>query len=151
MNPITKKALHDYCITAIQQQITTAQNAIAAAEESRNNETKSSVGDKYETGRAMMQNEIAKNQNQLAQALQLQAQLKQLDPTKTNETAVKGSLVSTNHGNFYICIGLGKVKLAERLFYVISLDSPIGKVLKNKKVGDIVPFQNRHYVIKEIT
>jgi len=150
MNPNIKTTLHTHCTTAIQQQITTAQNAIAAAEESRDNETKSSVGDKYETGRAMMQNEIAKSQTQLAQALQLKAQLSQLDPNKINETAVKGSLIYTNHGNFYISIGLGKVNLEEGLFYVISLDSPIGKVLINKKTGDTVPFQNRKYVIKEI-
>lgn len=151
MHIAIKIKLYEYCKSVIEQQILTAQNAIASAEESRDNETKSSVGDKYETGRAMMQNEIAKNQAQLAKATQLKMELAQITPDKQNEIVKQGSLVVTNHGNFYIInTGLGKIKLEDVTYYAISLASPIGNMISQKKVGEEVSFQNRKYVIKEI-
>lgn len=151
MDLAIKIKLYEHCKSVIEKQIVTAQNAIASAEESRNNETKSSVGDKYETGRAMMQNEIAKNQAQLAKATQFKMELAQIIPDKKNEIVEQGSLVMTNHGNFYIInTGLGKIKLEDITYYAISLASPIGHVIGHKKVGDELSFQNRKYVIKEI-
>ena len=50
----------------IQSKIEELKLSIASAKESRDNDTKSSAGDKYETGREMMQMEINKASAQLA-------------------------------------------------------------------------------------
>jgi len=50
----------------IDQRIDAAKKAIGEAQASANEETKSSAGDKYETGRAMMQLAIEQNSTQLA-------------------------------------------------------------------------------------
>ena len=55
-----KQTLYNFCVTYINQRMATAQQAIHTAQASANEETKSSAGDKYETGRAMMQLEIEK-------------------------------------------------------------------------------------------
>lgn len=83
--------------------------AIEHAQLAANEETKSSAGDKYETGRAMMQLEIEKQSVQLAEAMKLKHVLSQINPEKTTETIQSGSLVFTDQGNFYISISAGKL------------------------------------------
>ena len=117
--------------------------AIQSATESRDNETKSSVGDKYETGRAMMQNEIDKNKAQLATLLKQKAELSKIDLQKEHGHAGFGSLIKTNRGNYFISIGIGKINLDKLDWYCISLSSPIGKQLHNKTTGDSFDFQGR--------
>jgi hypothetical protein len=60
MNTI-KEELYKHCINYVHNCIDTAQKAIDDAVESANDDTKSSAGDKYETGREMMQQDIDRN------------------------------------------------------------------------------------------
>ena len=61
-----KKKVLSACFEQVNDKIIKIERAIAAVIESRDNETKSSVGDKYETGRAMMQNEQQRLESQLS-------------------------------------------------------------------------------------
>ncbi len=122
-------------------QIETAQSAINSAKESKNNETKSSAGDKFETGRAMMQIEQEKNEMQLGKTLQLKSLLKQVDLKKQHETVGFGSLVITNRGKYFIAIGIGKVEVDGEICFAISVDSPVGKLLLGKRVGEEIEFR----------
>ena len=61
------------------KRIETANRDIQLAKESRDNETKSTAGDKYETGRAMVQFELEKNKVQLNKAIQLKNELSQIN------------------------------------------------------------------------
>ena len=63
----------------IDQKIDEAKSSISAAKESRDNETKSSVGDKYETGRAMAQIELDKLYEQLEKSIKMKYVLDQID------------------------------------------------------------------------
>ena len=65
------------------------------AQLSANEEGKSSAGDKYETGRAMMQIEREKAANQLEEALKLKRIIDQLQPDVHHEIATLGSVVIT--------------------------------------------------------
>ena len=60
-----KKELYKQCLDYVQQRMQAAEQAIEAAQKASNDDTKSSAGDKYETGRAMMQQETARNLVQL--------------------------------------------------------------------------------------
>lgn len=130
--------------------IETANRDIELAKESRDNETKSTAGDKYETGRAMVQFELEKNSLQLNKAIQLKNELSQIDVHKKFNKAVFGSVVLTNRGNYFISVGLGKINIDNQTFYAISLASPFGKVLFNKMVGNEVSFQGKNFVITKI-
>ena len=66
-----KHKLYQACLEFTDTQISTLKSAIKATQQSANEETKSTAGDKYETGRAMAQLEVEKFQSQLAEALKM--------------------------------------------------------------------------------
>lgn len=145
-----KQAAFDYCQAAISKRIGTIEMVLKSLEESRNNESKSSVGDKYETGRAMLHLEEEKNKTQLAEALLAKSVLGSIHLEKTSNIVEIGSLVSTSSGKYFVAIGMGKMLIDKELIYGISLDSPIGQVLRDKKVGDQCSFNGRLIKIEAI-
>jgi transcription elongation GreA/GreB family factor len=138
-----KAALLAQLLHHLEQSIVETEQAIASAKESRDNESKSSAGDKYETGRAMMQIELENNGRQLDKTRLAKQDLQQLNVQEPHTLVSQGSLVHTNQGIYFISIGFGKLELAEQPYYAISLASPIGQALKNAKVGDSVSFQGK--------
>lgn len=127
----------------ITNRIENTEIAIASIKASRNNETKSSMGDKFETSRAMMQTELQKNELQLSKAKFLQNELSKINIYKKHEQINFGTLAITNHGKYFISIGIGKITLNSQTYYAISLASPIGKQLFNKTKGEEFTFQNK--------
>ena len=100
-----------------------------------NNETKSSMGDKYETSREMVQQEINNLQVQLNENLKA---LNSLNLINTNQHSVigLGSLVETEKGFFYIAVSLGEIRFQEKKIFVISTESPLAKAMNGKSKGD---------------
>ncbi len=145
-----KEKIFNHCIKTIEKQIENFRNAVNTAQHSANEEGKSSMGDKYETGRSMMQLEIEKNAIQLDQSLKELEYVKKLKEVHNKEFIVQGSLVTTNLGVYYLATGIGVVKLDEQTFYVVSQDSPIGLILKGKKIGDSFSFNERKFNIENI-
>jgi transcription elongation GreA/GreB family factor len=145
--PSIKQQLHARCLAYIEERIEGASQAIQFAQASANEETKSSVGDKYETGRAMAQLEIEKNSAQLAEAQKLKQHLLQLDPIKTSDTVQSGSLVVTSQGKFYVSIPAGQITIGSEIYFAISPSSPIAQKLFGLKEGGQVSFNNRDFVI----
>jgi len=139
-----------YLHQLIDEKIDFIQDSIASAKESRNNETKSSAGDKYETSRAMLQIELEKNQQQLAQNLKLKREISEIDTNKENKKVEFGSLIYTNQENYFISIGMGKIEINNQMIYSISMASPVGQVLKDKIIGDKVQFQAKSFIIEDI-
>lgn len=123
---------------------------IKQVKQDRNNDTKSSAGDKFETGREMMQIELNKNETQLNKIILLQNELQQININKNNKTAIFGSLVVTNNEKYFLSISIGKLKIEQENYYCISLASPLGKILQNKNIGNIFNFQGREFVIEAI-
>ena len=74
------------------------------------NDTKSSMGDKYETGREMLQQEINNLQVQLNEILKQKDFLKTVLP-KPSDKSEKGAIVKTEKGLFFISVSLGEIKL----------------------------------------
>lgn len=145
-----KRLVFEHCNDLISKRIANIEAILNQLEESRNNESKSSAGDKYETGRAMMHLEEEKNKTQLAEAFQALQLLQKIDPDRKNDTVTLGSLVVTTQGTYFISVGVGKVKVSEQVIYGISLDAPIGQALKNKQTGDSLTFGERHITIQAV-
>jgi len=145
-----KNALYETCRQHIEQRIEGIRQRLSALAESKRNETKSSVGDKYETGRAMLQIEEQNSHVQLAQALEVKQRLASVKPDKTCEQVEPGSLVITNKGNYFVAIGIGKVVLESKRYFCISMDSPIGLRLRGKKNGEEIVFNENTIVIEEV-
>jgi hypothetical protein len=137
-------------IDAIDEKAAIVKNEIQLAIETRDNETKSNVGDKYETTREMMQLEIEKNVLQLNKYDLQKNELLKIDIQKTPKKVELGSLVFTPENTYFISIGLGKIEIDNEAVYCISLVSPIGKIIQNKKAGEKFNFQGKEIVITKI-
>lgn len=146
-----KKALHLACLDNLQKRYDTIEASLKSIEESRNNETKSSAGDKHNTARAMMQIEENKAKRQLSETILAMQELKQIDTDKKYDTAISGSLISTNKGEYYISIGIGKITIDKVLYYCISKNAPIGIKLIGKKAGGEIEFNGSRILITGIS
>jgi transcription elongation GreA/GreB family factor len=145
-----KEKLHRICMDYVEERIASAQQAITAARESANDDTKSSAGDKYETGREMMQQEIDRNRKQLEESQKLKLVLEQIDPVKSTEIVQNGSLVSTNYGKFYISISRGQILLDDCNYFAVSSVSPIGLKLMKQREGYEFDFNGKSFRIQRI-
>jgi len=146
-----KTKLYQRCMDFILQRIDTAETALKQAQEASNDDTKSSAGDKFETTREMMQQDIARNKNLLfdgQQNLQLLSSL--ADVPATGDAVRNGSVVYTSKGIFYISISAGQLKIDDQLVFAISAASPIGQLLIGKKKGESFSFNQNEYTIKDI-
>ena len=114
--------------------IKTLENLIAETRAS-NNETKSSMGDKYETTREMVQQEINNLQVQLNENLKAKNSLK-LIPLLPSQKIGFGSLVETSNGFFYISVSLGNLVFNNKKIFLISPESPLAKALFEKRKGE---------------
>jgi hypothetical protein len=137
----TKTALHALCHAFIEQRINAARTAMQAAQESSSSETKSSAGDKYETGREMANAERDRNAAHMQQAQQLQAELARLNPDAPCDTVRPGALVSTSMGKFYISISAGQLPGYE--VFAVSPAAPVAVVLKGLQVGQEAVFNGK--------
>ena len=134
----------------LKSKIAIAESALASAKASRDNETKSSAGDKYETGRELMQFEMDKQSGQLNQLKLLQGELAKINRQQPLQQAGFGSLIGTNQGNYLLSVSLGKVKVGTTSCYALSLMSPLGKVLLGKSVDDSFTFQGKELTIQSL-
>jgi len=142
-----KQALHQRCLALAEERIMALQHIITETQLAANNETKSSSGDKHETGRAMAQLETEKLTTQLNELLNIKQSLAQINPAITGNKVVLGSLVYTNKGNFYISASIGKVTIDYQSFFVISSASPMGKLLLTKKEKESFSLNGIEYTI----
>lgn len=145
-----KQKLYDKCTEYIEERIQSIQKKLDDVIESRSNESKSSAGDKHETGRTMMQLEEQKVTVQLYAANDLKHTLQQIDYMHQNSEIGIGSLAICTTGNFYISISAGKMIIDDKIYYGISLQSPIGMKLAGKKAGDTYEFNGRTSNITEV-
>ncbi|GAB2768712.1 transcription elongation GreA/GreB family factor [Hymenobacter luteus] len=145
-----KPQLHALCLAYVQERIAACQAAIQAAQESANSETKSSAGDKYETGRAMAQNERDRNAVQLQQALQLQGEVQRINPELPCDTVRPGALVATSMGRFYISISAGKLTAEGQDYFAVSAAAPVAAALAGKRAGEQAAFNGKPVRIESI-
>ncbi|MBC8052318.1 MAG: 3-oxoacyl-ACP synthase [Sphingobacteriaceae bacterium] len=147
---ILKRALLEKCSQYVEERIKSAENAITSAKEASQDDTKSSAGDKYETTREMMQQEISRNEAQLYEAMKLKHQLSQISIDKSSDSIQNGSVAITDNGNFFISISAGLLTIENESFFAISSFSPIGKQLIGLRTGGMFSFNSKDYTILDI-
>lgn len=138
------KAVHE----KLDLKIETLEHLISETRAS-NNETKSSMGDKYETSREMVQQEINNLQLQLNENIKSKNSLKFI-PVSNLEKIVFGSLVETSSGFFYIAVSLGELKSEDKKIFVISPESPLAKAILGKFKNEKFSLNGYDQVIKNI-
>ena len=129
MSKPKKRQILEDCLCLLDEQLARIENAMRLAQEEANRETKSSAGDKYETGRSMMQLEKEKYAIPHQRVQKLRATLGQI-PLDNHEQAQFGSVVCTDIGWFYLSQGLGEIQIEEKTIRCVSMNTPIGIVLE---------------------
>lgn len=145
-----KQKLYEACQTAIDERLKTIQNTIKEIQESLLSETKSSAGDKHETGRAMLQLEREKAGNQLAEIQKTKEILYKVNTDTSSKKIGLGSVVYTSKANYFIAISAGELKVDKESFYAISVSTPIGKLLVSKSENETVTFNKQAFKIIKI-
>lgn len=145
-----KEIIFNTIIESLDTKSNKARQTIEYIKESRNKDTKSSAGDKFETGREMMQIEINKNEAVLAELVNLKNLLSKMVLQKDYKKVEFGTIVYTNRGNYFISIAHRKIELDGISYFPISLVSPIGKILYHKVINDKFNFQGREFLIENI-
>ncbi len=147
---IIKRELLSNSLTLVEQRIANAKQAMNAAQESANEESKNSAGDKYETGRAMAQIERDKAAQQLNEAVMLKNSLSLVSLKPACSQVSVGSVVKTDKNHFFIAISLGKLNVAGTDYFAIGSTTPIGRILMGLNVDDQFSFNNQLHTIREI-
>ncbi|EIJ38162.1 Transcription elongation factor [Galbibacter orientalis DSM 19592] len=154
MMKTTKELLISKCQELLNQRLYQVQKAIATIEESFASETKSSAGDKHETGRAMLQLEREKAGNRLREIENMLHAFSRINYDKSseekNQKVKVGSLIKTNLASYFIAVSLGQLTVQNEDIYCISAQSPIGQLLLGKTINDDVSFQSSKIKILEI-
>ncbi len=146
-----KEELKQICLNRIQAKIDETYSRISSLQKDLGSETKSSAGDKHETGRAMIQLEMEKESQKLKSFASMRSALDRMDLENQSELVRLGSLVKTSISNYFISASLGVLKAGHESYFAISLQSPIGQLLLGKKEGDSIHFNGREIQINSIS
>jgi hypothetical protein len=135
-----KRAVHAHSLVVLDERIQAVEASITDARGSAQSDTKSSAGDKHETGRAMAQLEIEKQQVTLGNLIAMRSTLARMDPTRLQGLVGEGALVRTDKGLLYVSVGLGRVTVEGFDVQVISGQAPLVQLLRGAAVGGRVTF-----------
>ena len=145
-----KQKLHKYCTDLINSKILLLNSILEDYRASAAEETKSSVGDKYETARAMLHIEIEKIERQLMEWNMKISELDMIKPEKICKNVEKGALIYSSIGNFYLAVSCGKSLIDNNVFYTISMDAPISKAMMGHGINDEFEFNGKKIKIISI-
>ncbi|MEM6685190.1 MAG: 3-oxoacyl-ACP synthase [Bacteroidota bacterium] len=145
-----KETLYNSCLQLVNGRKAKIQERFDGIQEAMLSETKSTAGDKHETGRAMLQLEREKLGKQLSEINKVQEILFKVDSKTTVSQGCLGSVIYTSQANYFISVSVGEITAKDEKFYAIATNTPIGKLLLGKKVGDKVNFRNQSFVIEKV-
>jgi hypothetical protein len=125
----------------LQTKLSNLTTNLQQAIDSRNSDTKSSAGDKFETSREMVQIEIHKIETEITKTQQFIFDL----------FSKVTKLIITDKGSFLISIPFGKLIINNTAVYCISNTAPITSPLINTKVSYNFDFGGVVYNVIDIT
>lgn len=147
---INKIALQQHCLNIVAEKLKSTKEEMNLTKEASFEETKSSAGDKFETGREMMQQEADKFTRQIEELNKIYRLIDTLNLSKSSEKIEAGSIVKTNLNTFFISASLGLVDFQGQKLMLISAISPLASALLDKKSGEQITFNSRTYTIEKV-
>lgn len=145
-----KKDVFGLALSKINLRISELEIVMAELKESLENESKSSAGDKHETGRAMVQLEQEKLSKQMTELLLMRRILEQINPSIKHVKIGIGSLVETTMGWYFISVGLGPIEKDGKVIFVLNPQAPLGQKLVGKKVGESIDMNGKMEEIHQV-
>jgi hypothetical protein len=146
----TKEALFKQCEVFVNKRLQTVTEVISSNRRALQSETKSSAGDKHETGRAMLQLEMEKAGQQLEGISQMKIILAKIDILKTAKKAHLGSIIITDKTSYFLSISAGQLIVENKIYFAVSVASPIGALLLGTSEKTIIFLNGVSYQIQKI-
>ncbi len=146
-----KLQIHKHCRELVAERLRAYQHALDELIASTANETKSTAGDKYETGRAMLHIEQDNIRRQMSEALAQKAVLDAIDPTQCRESAGPGSLIRTPDALYFLSTALGRMTVEGQPVIALSVQSPLGAAMTGRRSGEEFVFNGRKMLLEEIS
>ena len=138
---LTKSAVIAELDRQLLRKLSYLNTSLNQAIDSRNSDTKSSAGDKFETSREMAQIEIQKIENEISKTQQF----------ITDLFAKFSKFIITDKGTFLISIPFGKLMISGTEVFCISNSAPITKQLVNTEISANFEYRGVTYNILDIT
>ena len=145
-----KETLFKHCQSQLAVRRAAVDNILKNVAISLKEETKSSAGDKHETGRAMLQLERENAGKQLAEIEKLEAILNRVSTATSSGPVHLGSVVMTSQYYYFISIPAGQITVDGIHFFAIGATSPIGQRLLSKEEGDEIRFRESVFTITSV-
>tara|TARA_R110002111_G_scaffold143677_2_gene209742 strand:+ start:7880 stop:8329 length:450 start_codon:yes stop_codon:yes gene_type:complete len=145
-----KEQLYNLCLAFIEQRLLTVNKTILDIQNSLQSETKSSAGDKHETGRAMLQLEREKAGHQLAEIEKQKQILHKVNVESKHQKVALGSVIKTTQANYFIAVSAGEIVIDKTTYYAISAATPIAQLLLSKGVGDAIVFRGNGFRVIDV-
>lgn len=145
-----KQELYTQCQSFIDARLQAITKTIVEIQESLTSETKSSAGDKHETGRAMLQLEREKAGHQLAEIEKQKQILQKINVEAKHQKVALGSVIKTTQANYFIAVSAGELVVDNTRFFAISAATPIAQMLLSKGVDDAIVFRGNQFRVISI-
>ena len=145
-----KEQLYNLCLVFVEQRLITVNKTILDIQNSLQSETKSSAGDKHETGRAMLQLEREKAGHQLAEIEKQKQILQKINVEAKHQKVALGSVIKTTQANYFIAVSAGEIVIDKTTYYAISAATPIAQLLLSKDVGDEIFFRGNGFRVIDV-
>jgi hypothetical protein len=146
-----KLELFKHCKAFVNKRAQTVEEIISSNQKALQSETKSSAGDKHETGRAMLQLEMEKAGQQLEGISQMNEILSKINFIEASNKAHLGSIIFTEKGNYFLSISAGQIIVDCQKYFAVSVSSPIGKLLLGKSENEVISFNGIDHRILKIS
>lgn len=145
-----KEELYKACKTFVVEKQSTLHHIMMSNQKALENESKSSAGDKHETGRAMLHLEMEKASQQISVIATMQETLEKIDVNHVSDHVKLGSLILTDRGSYYLSISAGLIRIRDRDYYAVSASSPIGRLLLGLKSGSAINVAGKEIQILDV-
>ncbi len=139
------------CISQIDSEIEKFKHDMRQLVSEAENDSKSTAGDKHETGRAMMQLALEQLGKQLHESELKRSTLSRVVGNSVHTTINEGSLIHTSEAIYFLTAPIGKIKFEGNEVFLISSQSPLGKVLLGQRAGTSFSFNNRLIHVSEVS
>ena len=133
---IEKSSVITACKNQVVAKLAVLKSELLSLKESNEDNDKSSAGDKYETERSMVHQEMEKLVNQIDIEETILTQLRQINPDKSYNNVAERALVETNKGIYLLGAACGKVMLGATMVFGVSMESPLAMAMHGKTVGE---------------
>ncbi|SDC58509.1 hypothetical protein SAMN04488104_100240 [Algoriphagus faecimaris] len=148
---LEKESLFKAAITALKAKIEELKSEQKAISDGILEDNKSSAGDKFETSREMLTQDLRQVENQIEKNQEDLEELYRIQAIKNTQSEVKeGSLIKLGTEWFLISISFGLLNFENEKVFLLSKNAPLGQLLLGKKENEEVLFRGKPHPIVEI-